>query len=58
MKQLGRPKKPESVIIRVPVDRVNVVERLLGYPVAMNQKPHVMVRVPKKDVVKIRKAIK
>ncbi len=53
----GRPKKEPTQIIRVPVDRVAVVEKILGRSIVENQTPHVMIRVPSKDVEKIRKAI-
>lgn len=55
---MGRPKKEPSIVIGIPVDKVAAVEKLLGRKLAGNQTPIVKVRVPVKQVAKIRKAIR
>lgn len=56
MKQ-GRPKKPQTVLIQIPVDKIKEVEKILGHSVARNQTPAVKVRVPRTIVAEIREAI-
>ncbi len=53
----GRPAKPPSTVLRIPVSKIAAVEKLLGKTLGENQKPHIMVRVPVKDVARIKKII-
>lgn len=55
----GRPAGEPTTIIRVPVDKISTVERLLGRRgIADGQTPNVNVRVPTAKVKTIRAAIK
>ena len=53
----GRPRKEPSIVIGVPVDRLEQVEEILGRKIAVNQVPIIKVRVPVSAVDKIRKAL-
>lgn len=55
---MARPKKDPSEVIGIPLDKIKIVEKILGREVANNQTPIVKVRVPVAMVDKIRKAIK
>lgn len=55
----GRPIGEPTTVMRVPVDKLPVVEKILGRDdLAGRQVAHVMLRVPKNKVNAIRKAIK
>jgi hypothetical protein len=58
MTKPGRPKKPPTQIIRIQIDEIPIVEKLLGRKIAENQVPNVLIRVPVSDVNRIRKALK
>lgn len=55
---MGRLKKEPTTVIRIPTDKISIVEKMLGRELAKDQTPHVMIRVPIKMIGKVRKAIK
>jgi len=55
----GRPAGEPTTVMRVPVDKIDVVEKILGRnDLAASQTAHIMLRVPTSKVKTIRKAIK
>jgi len=58
-KTAGQPKKPPTTVIRVPADKIKVIEFILGRKgIAKNSTPMVNIRVPVSMVAAIRKVIK
>lgn len=55
---MARSKKEETKIIGIPVDKIEIVEKLLGRSLATKQTPIVKIRVPKSMIKKIRELIK
>ena len=53
----GRPRGKPSVVIHVPIDRIEAVEQVTG-KIITRQIPCIRIRVPKADVAKIRRIIK
>ena len=53
----GRPRKKPTKVMRVPLDKVRMVMKLLGKPMNTAQKPFVHIRVPHDQVAKIQRVI-
>lgn len=57
-RKVGRPAQAATSVIRIPANKKNVVEKVIGYEIVTDQTPHLMVRVPTAKVKEIRKQLK
>ena len=55
-KPRGRPRGEKTVLINIPVTRIEAASRVLGRPVAENQTPFVRVRVTEDERKRLREA--
>lgn len=54
----GRPKKEPTVVIRVPVEKLDILEEMLGRPLARDQDATVHIRIPVRLVDEVKERIK
>ena len=57
-KRPGRPSKEPTKVINIPVNKIDIVQKILGREIAANQQAIVRVRVPVKVEKQIKEAIK